>query len=642
MPIYTNPAQLASLQSGRKFSGNDAATQNAASADAKRDLTDFIGKIKLDIDACWKVTEPWRLQADESYRFVENDQWDERDAKFMSTPPARPMLTFNDVLPVIRILSGIERQKAESFKVKPREGGDVDAAEVLTELMKYVDDENLGYYQRIRKSNDVNITGRGYIKTDISYDENVNGDIILKRRNPLTIFNDPMADEWDGTDRRWVAEGEWVTEDEAKELWPEFEDQIRVGDWLSGNTGMMSPNLVGDKLINSKLFIDQATKRVRIFDYWYKKVEPVMLAVNLNTGDSKPVDEDFVQEYQAMDPATQQSLKFMRRKVTTIRVATIMNWILMRDDISPFPHRYFPITPYVGLQYNNEPWGIVQFLKDPQRLANKGVSQALNHLNRSANSGWMNHSTRGANGTVLEKFGSVPGIVINYQEIKPEQIDPVPLSQGHISMIEFAKNQIKSTSLVNAEIQGIAAEGYKAVSGKAIQARQQGGLVGNEDLFDNQLLGDKIVGMQLIPMIQQIFTPSRVERIVADRADMATSNMAAIFSQRKAELPVIIDKALKGEYDYIIDKSGGGLSAREEMAAKLTDITKTWAQYGQVPVSLIMATLKYLDLPSADVEAIKQEVMQQVQMAQMAQAAQMGGMAPQGQPNGGPPQGLGQ
>jgi len=35
--------------------------------------------------------------------------------------------------------------------------------------------------------------------------------------------------------------------------------------------------------------------------------------------------------------------------------------------------------------------------------------------------------------------------------------------------------------------------------------------------------------------------------------------------------------------------------------------------------------------------------MQQQQMMQMAQAAQMGGaMPPQGQPNGGPPQGLGQ
>jgi hypothetical protein len=51
-----------------------------------------------------------------------------------------------------------------------------------------------------------------------------------------------------------------------------------------------------------------------------------------------------------------------------------------------------------------------------------------------------------------------------------------------------------------------------------------------------------------------------------------------------------------------------------------------------------MATLKYLDLPSADVEAIKQEVMQQVQMAQMAQAAQMGAVPTNGSV---PPQGLG-
>jgi hypothetical protein len=276
----------------------------------------------------------------------------------------------------------------------------------------------------------------------------------------------------------------------------------------------------------------------------------------------------------------------------------------------------------------------VQYLKDPQRLANKGVSQALNHLNRSANSGWLNHSTRGASSTVLEKFGSVPGVVINYQEEPPKQIDPTPLSEGHVGMIRLGKDQIRSTSLVNAEIQGIAAEGYKATSGKAIQARQQGGLVGNEDLFDNQLLGDKIVGMQLIQLIQQIFTPSRVERIVADRADMQTSTMAALFSKRKTEMPAIIDRALKGEYDYIIDRAGGGLSAREQMADRLERITEKWAQYGQVPVSLIMATLKYLDLPSADVEAIKQEVMQQSQMAQMG-----GGGVP---PNGGmPPQGLG-
>ena len=599
-------------------------------ADAKRDLTGFIGKIQKDIDACWKITEPWRLQAEESYRFVENDQWDQQDVAFMKQPPARPMLTFNDILPIVRILSGIERQKAEAFKVKPREGGDVDSAQVLTELLGYVDDENLGFYQRIRKSNDVNITGRGYIKTDISYDENVNGDIILKRRNPLTIFNDPMADEWDGTDRRWVAEGEWVTEEEAKELWPDFADQIKVGEWLTSNQGTMPSELMGDRLANSKLFLDQATRRVRIFDYWYKKVEPVMLAVNMDTGDTKPVDDNFTDEYKLMDAASQGALRFVKRKVTTIRIATVMNWLLMRDDLSPFPHRYFPITPYIGLQFNAEPWGIVQYLKDPQRLGNKGVSQALNHLNRSANSGWLNHSTRGASAAVLEKFGSVPGIVINYQEEPPKQIDPIGLSSGHVAMIEFAKNQIKSTSLVNAEVQGMPGEGYKVLSGKAIQARQQGGLVGNEDLFDNQLLGDKIVGMQLIPMIQQIFTASRVERIVSDQMDMATSRIAQMLSNKRTELPTIVDRALKGEYDYIIDRAGGGLSAREQMGDRLERITEKWAQYGQVPISLIMATLKYMDLPGPDLEAIKVEVMQQ---AKMAQAQQMSGMIPGERPN---------
>lgn len=632
MPIYTNPTELASLQSSRKFSGKGSRAQNAAASMAQHDLARFIGKIRLDIDASWKITEPWRIAAEESYRFVENDQWDAADMAYIkSQSPTRPIMTFNDILPVVRILSGIERQKAESFKVKPREGGDTDSAQVLTELIQYVDDENLGYYQRIRKSNDVNITGRGYIKTDVSYDENVNGDVVLKRRNPLTIFNDPMADEWDGTDRRWVAEGEWITEDEAKELWPEFEDQIKVGEWLSSNQGTMPADLMGDRLANSKLFVDQATKRVRIFDYWYKKIEPVMLAINMDTGDTTSVDDQFIEHYQEMDGEQQRVLKFTRKKVSIIRVATVMNWLLMRDDISPFSHRYFPITPYIGLQFNSEPWGIVQYLKDPQRLLNKGVSQAMNHLNRSANSGWMNHATRGAQTEILEKFGSVPGVVINYQEEPPRQIDPTPLSAGHIQLTAFAKDQLKNTGSVNAEVQGVASEGYKALSGTAIKARQQGGLVGNEDLFDNSLLGDKLVGLQLISLIQERFTPSRVERIVSNVSmGSATSDIAQLYNAKKAQMPAIIDKALKEEYDYIIDKSGGGLSARENMAVKLLEITKTWAQYGQVPVSLIMATLKQQDLPTADLEAIKQEVLQ---MQQMAQAGAMTEMMPNGQPN---------
>src|SRR5262245_12052735 len=137
MPIYTSPTELASLQSSKKLRGPGSKEKNDLMANAQRDLARFIGNIRLNIDASWKITEPWRIAAEESYRFVENDQWDAQDMAYIrSQSPTRPIMTFNDILPVVRILSGIERQKAESFKVKPREGGDVDAAQVLTELIQ--------------------------------------------------------------------------------------------------------------------------------------------------------------------------------------------------------------------------------------------------------------------------------------------------------------------------------------------------------------------------------------------------------------------------------------------------------------------------------------------------------------------------
>jgi hypothetical protein len=609
MPIFYEPRELASLQSGKKFRGKGSSKKNATRTDDKKEVDKFIMKCRLDIDASWRATEEWRREAEESYDFVENNQWDPKDVAFIkSESPTRPILTFNDILPIVRILSGIERQKKENFKIWPREGGDVDSAALLTQLIGYVDDENLGFYQRIRKSNDVTICGRGYIKTDITYEENVNGDITVKRRNPFTIFNDAMAEEWDGTDRKWVGEGEWVDEGEAKELWPEFAEQIKVGEWLSSTTGTMPANLTGDRLANIKLFLDQATKRVRIFDYWYKQRDTATLVVNLDTGDVVELDEEFRELYQTMAPQSRQSFNFVRRPITTVRVATFCNWLLLQDKVSPFDHRFFPITPYIGIQFLNEPNGLVKYLKDPARLKNKAISQGLNHLNRSANSGWMNHASEGAAPGTLEKFGSAPGVEITYKSIKPEQIRPVGLSTGHFTLAQLGADQIKNTSLINAEIQGLGSQ--RTISGKAIQARQQGGLVGNEDLTDNALLGDKLVGVQLISLVQQVITPLRAQRIVENVAVRnKESPIAQLMARKKNELPGIIDAALKEEYDYIIDKAGGFSSAREELAAKLTDLAGKWASTGQpVPVSLIKATIQQLDIPEGLAAEIQNEI----------------------------------
>lgn len=629
MAQYSDPTELAALQRGKQR--KSATGKRKSKAEERQDVAKFTQELRLNIDASWRESKSWREKAIESYGFVENEQWEEMDRQAIKNDsPFRPILTFNDILPIVRILSGIERQAKEDFKIIPRTGADIDSAKVMTECFRYVSDQNRWFYQRIRKSNDVNITGKGYVKVDIGYDDNVNGDIIMRRRNPLAVFEDPVHEEWDGSDRKWVGEGIWVTEDEAKELWPEFEDQIKVGDWLSSDNGGISPDLMGDKNADISLFLDNATKRVRIFDYWYKKREVVTLCVRLSTGDVEPATQDKLDSYATMMPDEQADHRFIRRMATVVRVATFCNWILLQDKESPLPHNNLPICKYIGLQFYKDPYGIVEYLKDPARLKNKAISQGLNHLNRSANSGWLNHATEGADPDILSKFGSAPGVNVNYKSVKPEMIQPAPISAGHFTLAQFGADQIKQTSLVNAELQG--SNDKRVESGVAIERRQQGGLVGNEDLFDNGLLGDLVVGPQVIACIQHLFTPERVHKIVENVSMRDQAGMAAMMLQQgQDKLPGWIDKALEQGYDYIVDRSAALSGAREQLAARLVTMIQEFSKAGSpAPISLVKATVKQMDIPESTQQEIVQELEQmRAGMMPPGMQAASAGMTPQ-------------
>ena len=83
---------------------------------------------------------------------------------------------------------------------------------------------------------------------------------------------------------RWVQYGPWLTEDEAKELWPDFADQIDIGDWLSKTDPLEEGMTSGDIHYNKCIFLDEETKRVRALEHWYKHRKVVKIAVNYSTG----------------------------------------------------------------------------------------------------------------------------------------------------------------------------------------------------------------------------------------------------------------------------------------------------------------------------------------------------------------------
>lgn len=625
MPLNIDPRELSSLQKGRPaFRGPGSRAKNDALASKGKDVVDQITKIRLCTQTNYKSTKTWRDAGAESYEFVENKQWKQADVEFLASPEGgrRPAMTFNKVLPQVRLLSGMERQNREELRVFPREGSDTQDSDVMTGLIKYCLDENLAPWQLTRKSNDVYICGRGWVKTDISYDENVNGDCTIQRRNPFQIFWDTMSDDWSGADMRWVQDSPWMTEDEARELWPEFAEMIKVGDWLSGSTPFLVSGVQsGDVQWENKLFLDAETRRVRCLEHWYKVRQPIMLAVNVSTGDVRNAeDESFLEQLQGMDEAQRSAFQIVRQNKTVIRVATVMNWIIVQDKPSPFKHNMLPLIPYIGLQFMGEPYGLVEYLKDPQRLGNKSISQVQGHLNRSANSGWLNKAQGGANSEQLQKFGSIPGIVIDYEDIPPTKIMPTPLDTGHMSLAQTADGLIREISLLNAELSGLGTQ--KTVSGRAIEARQRGGMTGNEDFFDNMLLGDKILGYQLISNIQQAYTQSRIIRILGAQSvrnpDDTGAKMFLQLKNNPDDLFKIVDRCLKAEYDYVVDRSPQSVTVRMAQFETLMKAAKDFP--GAVPPDVLV---DMSDFPENVKSRIKQHLQKMQQMEDMK--AQLGG-----------------
>ena len=190
-------------------------------------------------------------------------------------------------------------------------------------------------------------------------------------------------------------------------------------------------------------------------------------------------------------------------------------WEILDQGKTPNNDRAFPYVPYISRQYSDDPesiMGVVRNLHDPQDEYNKRYSNILAHLNSSAHSGWMNRRSGGANAKQLELLGSKPGIVVEYGALAPVQIRPVEMSAGHFNMLQHGERSILRISGVNAEMVGQTTQA--TVSGKAIQARQQGGSTILKPRFRNFEESQLDLAVMLLSRVQQYYPVEKMRRII--------------------------------------------------------------------------------------------------------------------------------
>lgn len=617
----------------------------------------------------------WASPAKTCVDFVEGRQWTADEmAKAMAED--RPILTHNKIGTLIRLVLGYHRNNRVQNKFLPTDDANSTqaTAELLNKIDKRVSANTKEPYIDTEVFMDGMITGRGYYDYRLSFDENDFGDLSCTARDPFTIRLDPDADAYDPRSWTYDMEARWWSIDEieyvfgamASALLQPFvrtqaytggmsnsiiEMQNEITPWRNfGGGGEM--DAMGMSYMPMEAYIansyDPYRKTIRVIDCQHYVRVMQRCLINLETGDRKPIPDHFqptqidkmmqwcAEQYMMKGKAC--PLRVGWRPMRRVRWTTVVGDLVVHDDWSP----YQSLTKRAFF-----PWfrrgmtkGMVEDLIDPQRGINRIRSSWVDHVERTAHSGWMWHegSLREEEKIKIERYGAAAGINIEYKgdpQRKPEKIQPGTPPMALERLEQQETSDLKEISGINDSALG---QLDRVQSGRALEARQRQSILGIEPYMDNYKRTKELCGDKKLEIYQMHYTEERLFQLVGEGGK--TEQMRINW---RNDLGQVVNNITLGKYK--IDTSETPLSATY-LNAQMEELV-SMAEKGLLPIPLIqdiaidLSTLPQKELLKMRLSAAM--AAQGLMTADQLVAAVQSGMIQQGMgvPPMGPPDGSG-
>lgn len=495
--------------------------------------------IHRDFKRAYEYKKKFNESAKEDFKFALGRQWKTEDIEYMDSIGV-PMLTINKIRPIIRLIKGIESQNRTDFKAFEEGKEDALEAEIVTSLLHNVIKNNEGNYKLSEMFEDGITCGEGWLEPWVDYTDNMLfGKLKLKKVDYDQMYPDPDAKEYDFSDGKFFIKLTWdLSEDQVISLFPEKEDQIKeigngkvsLEDEVKGPTVIIKKQVSYTGNANVGDMREYEEKRFDLIEYNYKKYVAAYYVADLKLGTLKKANDkaeadNYVNAANAAEPGT---AKVIKRFIPEFWRATIIGDgdILEDEPLWCFPQwKGYPYIPYLGY-FTSTPLdeedrdlakqGITRQLKDLNVELNKRRSQELRILNSSANGGWLSEENAWVSRDKVEKFGSSPGVLLEYKsgKQKPERITPTPLSQGHAQLAQEGKADINETSGINTDLLAMQEGGQD--SGRAIALRQKQGLVMVQDIFDNLSRSKRLLGRFILSQLNNVFDVGNAIRVLGD------------------------------------------------------------------------------------------------------------------------------
>lgn len=522
-----------------------------------------------------KFWRNWRTQARDDFNFIAGHQWLEEDITILKDQK-RPPITFNYSEKMIDAVVGAEVSNRQEITYAPREMSDAALAELWSNAAKWVRDEGDHEDEESDAFRDALICGMGWTFTKMNYEVDLDGMIDCGRVDPLEMYSDPSAVKSSLVDRRYNFRMWWVDEKVAKKRWPKAvtfaeepmnfgSDIIRRGHrYEDGDMDEEDPALHAGQ--------------VQIRHYECIEHEPFYRVATENQVLELSAEE-FAEIKDSLDEA---GIEYVKQSKRVFYYGFFAGETLVESGKSPCQDGFCYQAITGKRDRAKSTWyGLTRVMKDPQRWANKWLSQILHIINSNAKGGLLAEVNAFVDPTRAQADYAKPDSIVFLREgalsgKKVQEKSMVNYPSGLDRLMEFALASLPQVTGINLEALGLAGREQANV---LEQSRKQAAYGLLAPIFDSLRRYRKNQGRVLLYFIHTYISDDRLIRIGGPESQQF----------------VPLTKAPKApRYDIIVDQAPDAPDVKQKTWQVLENIVPAMMKAGiPVPPDL----LDYVPLP---------------------------------------------
>lgn len=560
----------------------------------------------------------WRIDTKEAFDFRAGHQWT-ADEKSQLKEQMRPEIVFNRSLTIIKAVAGFEINSRHEIQFLPRKMEDTAVNEVLTGASKWMGDECEAEDEESEAFQDLVTCGMGFTENRVSYELDSSGLYEEVEVDPIEMYWHCKARKRNLVDAKRMARLREMPLSDAQEMFPGFTKDQLDARWAVGfepeeQTKTLEEKRIRDENAGGDNYTEKDDVHILQMQ-WIERV-PYWLVADEATNKKIELPDD---QYQKL----KSRMEMLGMKLVAVKIfkrqyfqAFIGAEILESGD-APIPTQFSWQCMTGEADKNKGTWfGLIRVMQDPQKWANKWLSQTLHIMNANAKGGILAEADAFDDQRQAEESYARPeaitwmkkGALGNAAQgpkwaAKPQATFP----SGFINLLEFAISSLRDVTGINLELLG-----QQDINQPGIleAQRKQAGMTVLATMFDSLRRFRKRVGLTRLYFIQEYLSDGRLVRISGQDGAKV--------------IPLIRDKCL-GEYDVVVDDAPTSPNQKQANWALIAPMLPMFKDQLMNNPELLLEILQFSPLPSRLIEAVRVVLAKpNPQAAQQQQIQQLG------------------